>query len=110
TVEDGKRETVILVFWAGELDRAQPHCRPVPGRVVDGRDFRVRCLRSGGRSQRARQREQEKNPRNGLAPHRIIITTFRSRPPSNSQRKIPCQRPSSSLPSAKGTVTLGPTR
>src|SRR3989442_11562543 len=42
--------------------------------------------------------------------HLIIIITFRSRPPSNSQRKIPCQRPSSNSPFLKGTVTDEPTR
>lgn len=40
---------------------------------------------------------------------RTIIITCRSRPPSNSQRKIPCHRPSSSFPSLKGTVTDEPT-
>src|SRR6267142_2053698 len=38
------------------------------------------------------------------------MITCRSRAPSNSQRKIPCQRPSSNFPSLKGTVTDEPTR
>src|SRR3989442_3707912 len=45
-----------------------------------------------------------------LKGQRIIMMTLRSRPPSNSQRKIPCQRPNSNFPSANGTVTVGPMR
>ena len=35
--------------------------------------------------------------------------SFRSRGPSNSQRKTPCQRPSASFPPSTGTVWLTPT-
>jgi hypothetical protein len=41
--------------------------------------------------------------------YRIIIITWRSRPPSNSHRKTPCHLPSNSFPSLNGIETDGPT-
>src|ERR1700733_5149963 len=48
--------------------------------------------------------------RQPLSSFAVLIQTCRSRGPSNSQRKIPCQRPSISFPPSTRTVTLFPTQ
>src|SRR5690242_16251678 len=40
---------------------------------------------------------------------RTLTTSFRSRGPSNSQKKIPCQRPSAKRPSSTNTIWVPPT-